>query len=152
MPRWGGSRRGPPDPFFLLEQEFPEQMDEALSPWLAKFLIRNGTRFLLLHRIVIIPVHDLENLVWNRSCVYVTLKNYHSQKFFDSPAQHYVNRPLKLEDVSCRDFYIKYNIVYKNKGWEKHGFGFAGEETDMKKISVFSTIKRRELYKKINLW
>ena len=100
----------------LLGASFAHSSNNVISAWMAKYLIRNGSRFVSSHKPVYIPVLDLENeLKGERSKYGGMIREHGEHTFVDSNAQHYIFRPNELEKLTCVDFYLQYNVVRTSK-------------------------------------
>ena len=98
----------------LLGASFVHSSSNVISAWLAKFLIRNESRFLVSHNTVSIPVYDIETELFGQPSKNRFLKHHGNDQFLDSRAQQYIFRPEELKDLSCKEFYLQYNDVCKS--------------------------------------
>ena len=98
----------------LLSCVFSHTRAHVISAPLARYLIKNNSRFVFSHRFVHIPLATFNNVLLGKKFE-VTLRNTNGFATLNSRVINYIFRPKCLENVSVYDFFTSYDVVRVNK-------------------------------------
>ena len=110
----------------VLAASFAHQKTNVVGAPMASWLTRYGTQFIMSHKTVWCPLHDIESLL-DGGEVNAGLSHDGKSSFFQVMGLNYLCRSEMLEDCNVHDFFARYEVVKKTKRNEDDLLGFVNE-------------------------
>ena len=97
----------------VITASFIHNSYNVVSSPMARYLVRNKTRFAYSHRFVFIPANDIFKILSGESLRMNVRSSRNGKKFLENTAFHYIYRPTALKHLDPVSFYSQYKIVLK---------------------------------------
>jgi hypothetical protein len=88
----------------LLSTSFAHQKTNIVGAPMASFLIWHKSWFIMSHKSVWCPLHDID-AVLNGGSTFTTISHHGATTFFQSWPVHYLCQPTELEHLDLHDFF-----------------------------------------------
>ena len=114
----------------LIGASLAHSANNVISPWLAKHLINEGSRFRFSHEFRNIPHASVQAELFDEPLKYRRVKSFKTQSYIDSGPLQYLNRPKQLSDLSLTEFTCNYHVKARceiKKNDEMYDFDYANE-------------------------
>jgi hypothetical protein len=105
------------------------------------------------HVFTIIPVHDIESELFGNGSRFSYGKSHGQNKCIDSKALHYLYCPKELEDISCEEFYLKFNVIQRSATNQKDIISYTDSNYDGTEFMGIALSKEKNRIPKYsNFW
>ena len=142
----------------LVGASLAHSANNVISPWLAKHLLNQGSRFRFSHEFRNVPHASMQAELFDEAIKYRRVKSFgrKGESYIDSGPLQYLNRPKQLGDLSLTQFVCQYHVKRKGeakRNAEMYEFDYADDSEDYQAGKYQGVLRSAKDYLPIlNVW